>query len=164
MIANTEKKIVIRKAPVEKANTYEIGFIATGSDNEKYIVTEMKNGFKRWTKMKAPEVENVEPVVIVEPEPEVIVAKPKRSYNKKKVVEPIVIVEPEPEPEPVVIVEPEPEMEPVKPKRTYKKKVAEPESKKQCCEQETQTDEEEVIMTPTKTKKERKVPDAPKKK
>jgi hypothetical protein len=157
MIANTEKKIVIRKAPVEKANIYETGFIATGSDNEKYIVTEMKNGFKRWTKMKAPEVENVEP------EPEVIVAKPKRSY-KKKVVEPIVIVEPEPEPEPVVIVEPEPEMVPVKPKRTYKKKVAEPESKKQCCEQETQTDEEEVIMTPTKPKKERKVPDAPKKK
>jgi hypothetical protein len=153
MIANTEKKIVIRKAPVEKASTYEIGFIATGSDNEKYIVTEMKNGFKRWMKMKAPEVENVEPVVIVEPEPEVIVAKPKRSYKKKIV---------EPEPEPVVIVEPE--MVQVKPKRTYKKKVAEPESKKQCCEQETQTDEEEVIMTPTKPKKERKVPDAPKKK
>jgi hypothetical protein len=153
MIAATEKKIVIRKAPVEKANIYETGFIATGSDNEKYIVTEMKNGFKRWMKMKVPEVENVEPVVIVEPEPEVIVAKPKRSYKKKVV-----------EPEPVVIVEPEPEMVPVKPKRTYKKKVAEPESKKQCCEQETQTDEEEVIMTPTKPKKERKVPDAPKKK
>jgi len=112
MIANTEKKIVIRKAPVEKASTYEIGFIATGSDNEKYIVTEMKNGFKRWTKMKVePEKE-----VVVEPEP----VKPKRSY-KKKVVEPIVIVEPEPEP--VVIVEPEPEMVPVKPKRSYKKKT-----------------------------------------
>ena len=145
MIANTEKKIVIRKAPVEKANTYETGFIATGSDNEKYIVTEMKNGFKRWMKMKAPEVENVEPVVVVEPEPEVVVEKPKRTYKKK-------VVEPEPE----VVVE--------KPKRTYKKKVVEPESKKQCCEQETQTDEEEVIMTPTKPKKERKVPDAPKKK
>ena len=145
MIANTEKKIAIRKAPVEKANTYETGFIATGSDNEKYIVTEMKNGFKRWMKMKAPEVENVEPVVVVEPEPEVVVEKPKRTYKKK-------VVEPEPE----VVVE--------KPKRTYKKKVVEPESKKQCCEQETQTDEEEVIMTPTKPKKERKVPDAPKKK
>jgi len=103
MIANTEKKIVIRKAPVEKASIYEIGFIATGSDNEKYIVTEMKNGFKRWMKMKAEsEVAIVEPeqVAIVEP-----VAKPKRSYKKK-------------------VVEPEPEPEKVKPKRDYKKKVA----------------------------------------
>jgi hypothetical protein len=113
MIANTEKKIVIRKAPVEKASTYEIGFIATGSDNEKYIVTEMKNGFKRWTKMKVePEKE-----VVVEPEP----VKPKRSYKKKTVsiveAEPVAIVEAEP----VAIVEPEP----VKPKRSYKKKKAE---------------------------------------
>ena len=122
MIAiNTEKKIAIRKAPTEKASTYETGFIATGSDNEKYIVTEVKNGFKRWIKAK----ENVEPVVIVEPEPEVI--KPKRTYKKKVViVEPEPIVKPkrtykkkvaEPEQEPVVIVEPET----VKPKRTYKK-------------------------------------------
>ena len=119
MIATTEKKIVIRKAPTEKASTYENGFIATGSDNENYIVTEMKNGFKRWMKMKA-EVENVEPVVIVEEKPE-------------------------------------------KPKRTYKKK--EPEHKKQCCEQGTQTgQQEEDMVTPTKPKKERKVPDAPKKK
>ena len=88
MVANTEKKLVIRKAPTEKASTYENGFIATGSDNENYIVTEMKNGFKRWMKMKA-EVENVEPEVIVE-------EKPKRIYKKK---EPEVIVEQEKEPE-----------------------------------------------------------------
>ena len=142
MIATTEKKIVIRKAPTEKASTYENGFIATGSDNEKYIVTEVKNGFKRWMKMKA-EVENVEPVVIVE-------EKPKRTYKKK-------VAEKEPEPEPIV------EKEPVKPKRTYKKK--EPQHKKQCCEQGTQTgQQEEDMVTPTKPKKERKVPDAPKKK
>ena len=104
MIAiNTEKKIVIRKAPIEKASTYETGFIATGSDNEKYIVTEVKNGFKRWMKAK----DNVEPVVIVEEKPE----KPKRTYKKKVV---------EQEPEPIVEQEPEPV---VKPKRTYKKKV-----------------------------------------
>ena len=142
MIAiNTEKKLVIRKAPTEKASTYENGFIATGSDNENYIVTEVKNGFKRWMKMKA-EVENIE-------------EKPKRIY-KKKVLEPIV----EPEPEPEVIVEEKPE----KPKRTYKKK--EPEHKKQCCEQGTQTEQQEqdIMVTPTKPKKERKMPDAPKKK
>ena len=44
----------------------------------------------------------------------------------------------------------------VKSERTYKKK--------QCCEQGTQTDEEEIISTPTKPKKERKIPDTPNKK
>ena len=112
MIAiNTEKKLVIRKAPTEKASTYENGFIATGSDNENYIVTEVKNGFKRWMKAK----DNVEPVVIVEEKPE----KPKRTYKKKVV---------EQEPEPIVEQEPEPV---VKPKRTYKKKVVEPEPVKE---------------------------------
>ena len=132
MIAiNTEKKIVIRKAPTEKASTYETGFIATGSDNENYIVTEVKNGFKRWMKAK----ENVEPEVI----------KPKRTYKKKVVEkEPEPIVEPEPEP----IVEQEPV---VKPKRTYKKKVVEPEPVK-----EPEPEPEPEVVKPKRTYKKTK--------
>jgi hypothetical protein len=45
-------KNITRKAPSEKANTYEDGFIAMGKDNNKYIVSVNKNNVKRWTKVK----------------------------------------------------------------------------------------------------------------
>lgn len=126
-----EKKIAIRKAPAEKANTYEEGFIAIGSDNNKYIVTVDKNNFKRWSK-----VPTTEKMVFYEA-PEIIVEKPKRAYKKKTPTTEIVVEAP------------------VKPKRAYKKKP-------KFAEQGTQTDEE-VVCTPTKPKKERKIPDTPRK-
>ena len=174
MVATTEKKIAIRKAPVEKAGTYEEGFIATGSDDLKYIVTVDKNNIKRWMKMKTEtekpkrtykkkvvEVVEPEPTPIVEPEPIVEPTveqekpeKPKRTYKKK-------VVEVPKEPEPIV----EPTVEPEKPKRTYKKKVVE---QPKAVEQETQTDDETPPTPPTtpsvSPKKERKIPTTPDKK
>lgn len=85
MVATTEKKIAIRKAPSEKANNYDEGFIAMGNDNNKYIVSVDKKSIKRWMKMKNPVdvfFEAQQHVIIVEPE---IVVKPKRAYNKKVV-------------------------------------------------------------------------------
>lgn len=41
-----------RKAPPEKADTYDEGFTTIGCDNLKYIVKVDKNNIKRWMKMK----------------------------------------------------------------------------------------------------------------
>jgi len=80
MVATTEKKIAIRKAPSQKANTYDEGFIAMGNDNNKYIVSVDKKSIKRWMKMK-----NVVEVFFEAPQQPEIEIKPKRAYNKKVV-------------------------------------------------------------------------------
>lgn len=52
MPATNEKKIAIRKAPIDKANTYDEGYISKGSDDMMYVVKSDKKGIKRWQKMK----------------------------------------------------------------------------------------------------------------
>ena len=70
MIATAEKKIVVRKAPAEKASTYEEGFIVAGTDGAMYVVKGYDNGIKRWIKVKKENVEAPKTPT-------------KRSYNKK---------------------------------------------------------------------------------
>lgn len=133
MIAITEKKLVIRKAPIEKAGTYDVGFVAKGSDDIDYVVVADKKNFKRWMKVKKE------------------TPTPKRVYTKKPKIE-------EETPQPNV------EM----PDKTQVVEVPEPKIKRTCkkkpvfVEQGTQTDD--VMCTPPKIKKERKIPDTPRKK
>jgi hypothetical protein len=87
MIATTEKKIAVRKAPTEKANTYEEGFATIGSDGIEFVVKADKNGIKRWMKVKK---DNAEPKhTSSKKEHETFYEAPektKRAYNKKKPV------------------------------------------------------------------------------
>lgn len=169
MIATTEKKIAIRKAPVEKAGTYDEGYVAKGTDDIDYVVVADKKGIKRWMKVKKENVASEEPPTTEE--------KPKRIYKKK--------AKEEEQPQPPVEEEKPTVEEPPKPKRTYKKKakveveppvqpdntqvveVPEPKVKRAYkkkpvfMEQGTQTDD--VVCTPPKIKKERKIPDTPRK-
>ena len=124
MATTTEKKIAIRKAPIEKAKTYDVGFITIGEDKQKYIVTVDKNNSKRWMKTKT-EVE----VFFEAPE---IVVEPKRTYKKKQ-CKPCKPCEPCEPCETLPVVEEEPA---AKPKRAYNKKIV-----KQYAEMGTQTEE-----------------------
>jgi hypothetical protein len=87
MIATTEKKIAVRKAPTEKANTYEEGFTTIGSDGVEFVVKIDKNGIKRWMKVKK---ENAEPKrASSKKEQETFYEAPekiKRAYKKKTVM------------------------------------------------------------------------------
>jgi hypothetical protein len=111
---NTQKKIIVRLAPSEKANTYEEGFIKKGQNGMDFIVKMDKKGVRRWMKMepeKEPEPVKV-PEPVKEPEPEKE-TKPKRGRKSTKQAEK------EPEPEPETEKEPEKEKE-TKPKRGRK--------------------------------------------
>ena len=74
MIATAEKKIVVRKAPAEKASTYEEGFIVAGTDGAMYVVKGYDNGIKRWFKVKKEKEETFH---------EASQTPTKRAYNKK---------------------------------------------------------------------------------
>jgi DNA polymerase III gamma/tau subunit len=77
---NADKKITIRKAPAEKANTYDEGYETDGMDGIKYVVKADKNGTKRWFKASSSQVDSDS-----DSDPEKKPVKTKQEQEKKPV-------------------------------------------------------------------------------